>query len=275
LSLKNRLCTCVPILGQIQFSEANPVSVDAFIENLTISALPLSETAALICRNAGSLESQNVFTLNLDHIVKMRKDLAFRGAYRRAGLITADGFPIVLACSLQGKRVSRVAGSDLIAPIIAEAARAGKSVYLFGSSSQVLSKTLRLLHERNAELKIAGVFAPPQGFDPSSEHAQRCIESIGESGADLCFVALGAPKQELFADRGKSLLPNVSFVCIGAGLDFIAGTQVRAPHWMQRWNMEWLWRAACDPRRLFYRYLLCMAALPGLLARAALAPRRR
>ena len=174
-------------------------------------------------------------------------------------MITADGFPIVLACSLQGKHVSRVAGSDLIAPIIAEAARSGKSIYLFGSSSQVLNKTSRLLQERHAGLTIAGVFSPPQGFDPASEDARRCIEAIGNSGADLCFVALGAPKQELFADYGKSLLPNVSFVCIGAGLDFIAGTQVRAPHWMQRWNLEWLWRAASNPRRLLYRYLLWMA----------------
>lgn len=251
------------------------MSSDAVVEDLRISALPLAETAALICRNAGSVAAQNVFTLNLDHVVKMRKDAMFRRAYGRAGLITADGFPIVLACSLQGKRVSRVAGSDLIAPIIAEAARSGKSIYLFGSSSQVLSKASRLLHERNAGLKIAGFFAPPQGFDPASEDARRCIEAIGSSGADLCFVALGAPKQELFADQGKRFLPNVAFVCIGAGLDFIAGAQVRAPHWMQRWNLEWLWRAASDPRRLVYRYLLCMAALPGILARAALVPRRR
>jgi N-acetylglucosaminyldiphosphoundecaprenol N-acetyl-beta-D-mannosaminyltransferase len=256
-------------------SEAKPVSSDAVVEDLRISGLPLAETAALICQNAGSEAAQNVFTLNLDHVVKMRKDAKFRRAYRRAGLITADGFPIVLACSLQGKRVSRVAGSDLTAPLIAEAARSGKSIYLFGSSAQVLNKASRLLHERNAGLMIAGVFAPPQGFDPASEDARRCIEAIGNSGADLCFVALGAPKQELFADRGKSLLPNVSFVCIGAGLDFIAGAQVRAPYWMQRWNLEWLWRAASDPRRLLYRYLLCMAALPGILARAALAPRRR
>jgi N-acetylglucosaminyldiphosphoundecaprenol N-acetyl-beta-D-mannosaminyltransferase len=256
-------------------SEAKLVSLDAVVEDLKISALPLAETAVLICRNAGSVAAQNVFTLNLDHVVKMRKDAMFRGAYRRAGLITADGFPIVLACSLQGKRVSRVAGSDLIAPIIAEAARSGKSIYLFGSSLQVLTSTSRLLHERNAGLTIAGIFAPPQGFDPTSENARRCIETIGNSGADLCFVALGAPKQELFADHGKKLLPNVSFVCIGAGLDFIAGTQVRAPHWMQRWNLEWLWRAASDPRRLLYRYLLCMAALPGILVRAALVPRQR
>ena len=250
------------------------VSSDAIVEGLRISALPLSETAALICQNAGSVAAQNVFTLNLDHVVKMRKDAMFRDAYRRARLITADGFPIVLACRLQGKRISRVAGSDLIEPISAEAVRPGKSIYLFGSSLPVLTKASRLLQERNTGLTIAGVFAPPQGFDPTSEDARRCIATIGNSGADICFVALGAPKQELFADHGKSLLPNVSFVCIGAGLDYIAGAQVRAPHWMQRWGLEWLWRAATDPQRLLYRYLLCMGALPGILARAALVPRR-
>jgi exopolysaccharide biosynthesis WecB/TagA/CpsF family protein len=247
--------------------------LDADIEDLKISALPLAETATLICYNSGSGAAQNVFTLNLDHVVKMRKDKSFRRAYRRAGLITADGFPIVLACSLQGKRVSRVAGSDLIAPISAEAARSGKSIYLFGSSLQVLTKVSQLLHERYAGLTIAGVSAPPQGFDPTSEDARRYIATIGNSGADLCFVALGAPKQELFADHGKSFLPNISFVCVGAGLDFIAGAQVRAPYWMRRWGLEWLWRAVSDPQRLFHRYLLCMGVLPGILARAALVRR--
>lgn len=251
------------------------MSSDAVIEDLRISALPLAETAALICQNAGSVAAQNVFTLNLDHVVKMRKDVMFRAAYQRAGLITADGFPIVLACGLQGKHVSRVAGSDLIAPIVAEAARSGKSIYFFGSSPQVLDEASRLLRERNAGLTIAGVFSPPQGFNPMSEDARRCIEAIGSSGADLCLVALGAPKQEVFADHAKNVLPNISFVCIGAGLDFIAGAQVRAPHWMRRWNLEWLWRAAGNPRRLLYRYLLCMVALPGILARAALVPRQR
>jgi exopolysaccharide biosynthesis WecB/TagA/CpsF family protein len=248
--------------------------LDADFEDLKISALPLAETATLICHNAGSEAAQNVFTLNLDHVVKMRKDATFRAAYNRAGLITADGFPIVLACRLQGKRISRVTGSDLIAPISAEAARRGKSIYLFGSSLQVLIEASRFLRERNAGLTIAGVFAPTQGFDPVSEDARRCIATIGNSGADLCFVALGAPKQELFADHGKSLLPNISFVCIGGGLDFIAGAQVRAPYWMQRWCLEWLWRAATNPQRLLYRYLLCLGALPGILARAALVPRR-
>lgn len=251
------------------------MSSDAFIEDLKINALAIAETATLICQNAGSGAAQNVFTLNLDHVVKMRKDARFRAAYRRADLITADGFPIVLACNLQGKHVRRVPGADLIAPICAEAARSGKSVYLFGSTLAVLAQASRLLQDRNPGLTIAGAFAPPRGFEPTSEDARRCIAMIGDSGADLCFVALGAPKQELFADQGKSLLPKTSFVCIGAGLDFIAGAQARAPYWMQRWGLEWLWRAGSDPQRLLHRYMLCMAALPGTLVRAALVPRRR
>jgi N-acetylglucosaminyldiphosphoundecaprenol N-acetyl-beta-D-mannosaminyltransferase len=250
------------------------MSAEAYIEDLRISALSLEETAKLVCRHAGTGSADNVFTLNLDHIVKMRRDPTFRAAYKRAPLITADGFPIVLACRLQGRRVNRVTGSDLIAPISAEAALSGKSIYLFGSNLSVLSKASRELQQRNPGLKIAGYSAPPQGFDPTSDEARRCIAAIGESRAALCFVALGAPKQEMLADRGRSILPNTSFVCIGAGLDFIAGEQKRAPLWMQHWGLEWMWRAASDPRRLLYRYLLCLRVLPGLVARSARVPRR-
>ncbi|MDX2205213.1 MAG: WecB/TagA/CpsF family glycosyltransferase [Hyphomicrobiaceae bacterium] len=243
------------------------------IENLRVSTLPLEETASLICRAAGSAAAQTVFTLNLDHVVKIRRDPEFCAAYRRAGLITADGFPVVLAGNLQGRRLSRVAGSDLIGPICAEAARAGKSIFLFGSSPEVLAASSRILQERNPGLRIAGTLSPPLGFEPTSDVAGEAIARIGQSGADLCFVALGAPKQELFSDHAKTLLPKVSLVCIGAGLDFIAGTQKRAPVLMQRYGLEWLWRAASDPQRLLYRYVLCMAAMPGFLARAALSPR--
>ena len=252
-----------------------PVSSDFFLEGVRVSTLPLAEAAVRICETAGSAVAQTVFTLNLDHVVKMRSDPAFRAAYARAGLITADGFPVVLAGILKGIRFDRVAGSDLIAPICAEAARTAKSIYLFGSSSDVLLEASQTLCGRNPGLRIAGVLAPPQGFSPMSPEARRCLDTIAESGADLCFVALGAPKQELFADAAKQVLPNVSFVCIGAGLDFITGAQVRAPYWMQRVGLEWVWRVAKNPGRLLHRYLLCIAALPGFLARAAIVPQRR
>lgn len=251
------------------------MSSDFFVEDLPVSTLSLEETAERICSTAGTIAAQTVFTLNLDHVVKMRKDPVFRAAYMRAGLITADGFPIVLAGRLQGKFIGRVAGSDLIAPICAEAARSGKSIFLFGSGSEVLTGASRRLCERNPGLTVAGILAPPQGFAPTSDDARRGIETIANSGADLCFVALGAPKQELFADFAKQVLPNVTFVCIGGGLDFMTGAQIRAPEWMQQFGLEWLWRIASNPRRLLHRYLLCIAALPGFLARAALVPQRR
>lgn len=251
------------------------VTSQVVLEGLTISTLSLPETAKLISSTAGTTAALTVFTLNLDHVVKIGSDPRFREAYQRAGLITADGFPIVLACALKGKRIARVAGSDLIEPICAEAARAGKSVFLFGSSDEVLQRSANVLREHNPGLRIAGLLAPPQGFDPMSAAADACIANIGTSGASLCLVALGAPKQELFADYAKAKLPHVSFLCIGAGLDFIAGTQVRAPDWMQRSGLEWLWRAASNPRRLLYRYVLCLAVLPGFLARAAFGSRSR
>lgn len=252
-----------------------PVSSDFFLENLRVSTRALSETALLICEAAESASAQTIFTFNLDHVVKTQSDSAFRAAYDRAGLITADGFRIVLAGSLLGVRFDCVAGSDLVGPFGAESARTAKAIYLFGSGPDVLFQASQILCERNPRLRIDGVLAPPQGFAPTSGEARRCIEFIGASGADLCFVALGAPKQDLFADYAKQALPNVSFVCIDAGLDFITGAQVRASYWMQRAGLEWLWRVAKSPGRLLHCYLLCVAVLPGFLARAVLVPQRR
>ena len=86
------------------------------------------------------------------------------------------------------------------------------------------------------------------------------------SGARLCILARGAPKQEMFAARGTERLPG--FVSIGAGLDFIAGTQRRAPRWVRQIAVEWFWRMACDPRRLALRYWSCVLILPELVLAA-------
>jgi exopolysaccharide biosynthesis WecB/TagA/CpsF family protein len=87
---------------------------------------------------------------------------------------------------------------------------------------------------------------------------------LAASGARLCLLALGAPKQEMLAVRGKEVAPGLGFVSVGAGLEFIAGTQARAPVWVQKIAMEWLWRMAREPKRLFRRYIACFAVLPAL-----------
>lgn len=106
------------------------------------------------------------------------------------------------------------------------------------------------------------------GFAPLGDQGADVIKALEASGAGLCLVALGAPKQEIFAARANAALPHMGFASIGAGLDFIAGRQRRAPLRVRRVAMEWLWRMLSDPRRLLLRYTRCALILPGLAWRA-------
>lgn len=208
-------------------------------------------------------------TLNLDHVVKLKCDPAFRAAYAAHSHITADGNPIVWLSRLAGQgRVELIPGSELIDPIAALAADAGVKVALFGATDASLVAAARALEARHAGLEVALTLAPPMGFDPDGTEADAAIKQIAASGARLVFLALGAPKQERFAARAQTDLPAVGFLSIGAGLDFISGAQKRAPEWVRALAAEWLWRMLSDPRRLAARYGACLTALPGLTLRA-------
>lgn len=235
------------------------------VEGIEVNCDSLRPTAERIVAEAKQDQSFSVFTLNLDHVVKLRRNPEFRAAYENARYVTADGFPIVWAGRLRGAKAERVTGSDLIEPLCLEAAKAGISVYLFGSTFDALAGAAGTLARRCPGLEIAGVASPPIGFEPSSQAAIAYAHQIATSGAKICFVALGAPKQELFAAAALAHAPGVAFVCIGAGLDFIAGVQTRAPEWAQASGTEWLWRLLSDPRRLGRRYLDCLIVLPSIL----------
>jgi exopolysaccharide biosynthesis WecB/TagA/CpsF family protein len=194
------------------------------------------------------------FTLNLDHLCKRRQFDDFRACYDRATFISADGAPIVWLGRAVRAPLTRTTGADLLRPLVAGAAREGVPVYFFGTSDKVLSETIAILKRDYPELIIAGAESPPMDFDPCSAHAVAAAERIGASGAGLCFVALGAPKQEIFADLALRHAPKVGFLCVGAALDFISGAQRRAPEFMARNGLEWLWRLSLSPRRLFARY---------------------
>lgn len=214
-----------------------------------------------------------VATLNLDHIVKLQRDPAFRAAYARQTHVVADGNPIVWLQRLAGRPVKLVPGSDLIAPLMALAARMDVPVAFLGSSGAVLEVAAARLEAAHPGLRIVERIAPPQGYDPEGATAGADLDRIGASGARLCLLVLGAPKQEVLAARGLTLLPQCGFVSVGAGLDFIAGTQRRAPVWVRRLALEWVWRLMGNWRRLAARYRDCALVLPGL-AVAALRARR-
>lgn len=208
-------------------------------------------------------------TINLDHLVKLQTSDTFRAAYAAQDLVVADGHPIVWLSRLAGRPVSLVPGSDMVRPLARAAAKAGVGVAFVGSTEASLAAAAKQLMIDAPGLNVVLRVAPAMGFDPQSEAAASILADLAARGAGLCFVALGAPKQEAFAARGRLLAPSVGFASVGAGLDFIAGSQTRAPIWVRRMALEWLWRALTNPARLFPRYVACALILPSQI-RAAL-----
>lgn len=237
----------------------------ARIDGQAINLATLEETVEAALDRAANGQGFRLFTLNLDHLVKRREDPAFRSAYARAELVTADGAPVAALARRQSPGITRTTGADLVHPLCREAALRGVPVALFGSSRETLTRTADILCRDYPTLRITHIEAPPYGFVPTSDAAAAAADRIAASGARLVFVALGAPKQELFAAAMVDRTPELGFVCIGAALDFIAGTQVRAPILFQKTGMEWLWRLASNPSRMMYRYAACALVLASLV----------
>jgi exopolysaccharide biosynthesis WecB/TagA/CpsF family protein len=204
-------------------------------------------------------------TLNLDHLTKLPADDAFAEAYRAHDLVVADGRPIVWLARLAKVRLELMPGSDLVIPLARLAAEMGVSVALVGSNDAALEGAKATLEARVPDVEIVLTHAPVYGFDPSGTAAGEICEMINASGARLCFIALGAPKQELFAAFARRRCPGTGFASIGAGLDFLSGHQVRAPAILRALALEWLWRALQSPARMIPRYARCFAILPRLM----------
>lgn len=213
-------------------------------------------------------EGFSLATINLDHLVKLRQDQRFRDAYAAQDLVVADGNPIVWMSKLAGRPVSLIPGSDAILPLVRIAAAHRKTLALVGSTDETLAAAKAYLEREVPGTQIVAAIAPPMGFDPMGASADVVLDALAKAKADIAFLALGAPKQELFAAYGRDKLRNVGFISIGAGLDFFSGAQVRAPAWVRAIAMEWLWRALSQPARLIPRYAKCFAILPSEIAHA-------
>ena len=243
----------------------------AEVDGWSVNVPTLPAAIDSVIEAASARDGFTCFTLNLDHLVKLRTDAAFQRAYRAARFVTADGEPVARIARRQWPTVRRTTGADMFLPLCQAAADHGLPVYLFGTSPDVLETTkARLAELTGGRLEIAGAEAPPYGFDPAGKEAQACMDRIAASGARLCFVLLGAPKQEVFSAAAVERGVACGFVCLGASADFIAGHQVRAPRAMQSAGLEWAWRLASNPRRLGLRYARCAM----LLARIEMQERR-
>ncbi|MDD4616420.1 MAG: WecB/TagA/CpsF family glycosyltransferase [Alphaproteobacteria bacterium] len=231
-----------------------------------------SEQAALsfIRERLSKREGFALATINLYHVVKLSHDEAYYKAYRQHDAVVADGFPIVWLGRMLGQDICRTTGSDLVLPIVSLVHEMGGTLAMVGTTKSALETASGKFRQRFPGLKIVFTRAPPFGFDPKSHDAEALMDDIRKSDAWICLLAFGAPKQEILAALGKTKAPKTGFISIGAGVDFIAGSQIRAPIWVRRINMEWFWRMALSPKRLFIRYLLCALVFPALLCRSAM-----
>jgi N-acetylglucosaminyldiphosphoundecaprenol N-acetyl-beta-D-mannosaminyltransferase len=203
-----------------------------------------------------------VVTPNTDHVVRIRRDPAMRAIYDRADVIVADGMPLVWASSLLGDPLpERVAGIDLMHAVAAALARRGGSVFLLGGPEGIAELAGAALAGANRGLTVAG--CADGYFDTASD--ARVVEAINASRADALLIGMGSPRQEAWAvARASDLAPRI-IMCVGGALEVVAGVRRRAPRWMQRGGLEWSYRLAQEPGRLWRRYLIEDAAFAGVV----------
>lgn len=213
-------------------------------------------------------ESRYVCACNVHMVMEAHDDVAFRDTVNGADLVTPDGVPVVWALRLMGMRdATRVYGPDLMLALCGRAERDSVPVGLYGGSPAVLERLGRQLMERFPDLVVAYAHSPPFGPGTASEDD---LDAIGRSGARILFVALGCPKQERWMARYRGRIPVV-MVGVGAAFDFVAGTKRQAPRPLQRVGLEWVFRLATEPRRLWRRYAVHNPRYLWLLARQLLA----
>ena len=217
------------------------------------------DLALAVSRISGFLADgarHQIVTVNLDFLRIARQNDPFREAINRADLAVADGMPLVWVSRLKNDPLpERVTGNELVDECCALAAAAGRGVFLLGAGEGVAAVAAEKLQERHPGLRIAGVYSPPFG-PPSASEDDHIIELINAATPAFLFVALGAPRQDLWIQQHLHRLDVSVAMGVGCVLDLLAGNVQRAPAWMQRGGLEWTYRLMQEPGRLWRRYFM-------------------
>lgn len=229
----------------------------ATLFGVTIDRVSLDELLQVVTRQIETGGHGYILTPNVDHICTIQDHAEFREAYRHGLLSVCDGTILMWASALLGAPIrEKISGSDLILWLTEYAAQKGYSVFFLGGADGVAQKTAELLQARYPGFHLAGTYSPPMGFETDAAEVERSVEIVRSASPDICFVALGSPKQELWNYRHCNALGVPLLVGVGAAFDFVTGRRIRAPKWVQRAGLEWFWRLVQEPRRLGRRYLI-------------------
>ena len=205
-----------------------------------------------------------VAVCNVHSVMSARRDPDLREAITAAEIATPDGVPIVWGLrAMVRKDQPRVYGPELMRRAFVD--DVGWKHYLYGSTPETLSQLQTELKRIAPQAEIVGAFSPPFR-EMTDDESSAAMADIRASGADVVWVGLGMPKQELWMHRIRPQLPGIALLGVGAAFDFLAGTKKQAPAWMQKAGLEWLFRLVQEPRRLWRRYIWNNPAYAVLLA---------
>lgn len=223
------------------------------ILGVRISMLSMQDTVQYIGEHLEELSGHYICVSNVHTTVMSYDDESYKGIQNGAVMALADGGPLSAVARHRGyKRAERVAGPDLMEEIFKISVQKGYRHYFYGSKQQILDCLEENLTRKYPGICIAGMYAPPFRAQSESEDLED-IQRINEAEADFVWVGLGAPKQERWMAGHEGKVKGL-MIGVGAGFDYCAGSLKRAPGWMRKWSLEWLYRLSQEPRRLMKRY---------------------
>ena len=241
------------------------------IFGVQVSATTYAEVIRFVLDRAKARAGTIIDLMPVHGLMTAARDFDYRSKINAFDVVAPDGQPVRWSLNkLHNAALSdRVYGPELMRKLCHAAADEGVSVYLYGSSEEVIARLQAKLMEWCPTLKISGAESPP--FRPlSKQETAEAIERMNASGAGIVFLGTGCPRQETFAHANRDAIHAVQ-LCVGAAFDFHAGVKRMAPPWMQKRGLEWLFRLVTEPRRLWKRYLVTNTLFLTYFAGAILA----
>ncbi len=241
-----------------------PAPIDSInLAGMRISVVNLATATRQVLDLIKSGRKGYVCVRDAHGVVRARKDTELRMIHNRAFMVTPDGMPLVWALRMAGHRQSgRVYGPDLMHELVDRGRDQGVRHFLYGTTTDVLARLEYRLLRRFPGARIVGTYAPPFR-ELTEEEADDIADRINALGCDIVWVGLSTPKQERWMARMRDRLDAPALVGVGAAFDFHAGMKPQAPAFLQRIGMEWAFRLASEPRRLWRRYAI---TVPGFIA---------
>lgn len=223
------------------------------IMGVNIAAINMRWLMDYIERNISMIKGDYICVSNVHTTVTSWEDPTYRSIQNGGLMAIPDGGPLSSVGKKRGyKHMQRTTGPNLMEEIFKKTSERGYKHYFYGSTPKTLKKLQSSLKQRYPGIQIVGMYSPP--FRPLTKEEDAIItEKINESKPDFVWIGLGAPKQERWMAEHQGKIQGL-MIGVGAGFDFFAGNIDRAPNWMQKNNLEWVYRLIQDPKRLFIRY---------------------